>query len=130
MKNTIYPNANKAAIPYSYEASLNNWLEETATFYLYYKQLAPYVNQALVPQKIRLINRHLHCQCTVSQLRKFLSKMRTALKHLLHDMDVVDSDHVPVTSQFCRKLIAHTRMLHRLNEEARKMNLVAAMTEN
>ena len=100
---------------------LADWLQATTTFYIYYNQLSPYVNQ----KEVNHINSN---QCPVDQLKTLIHRMQNELKKLLCDLESVGTLNSHQGKQMYRKLATHTRVLNRLNQQAKVMTLLTTLT--
>ncbi|MVM28576.1 hypothetical protein GO755_00935 [Spirosoma sp. HMF4905] len=109
-------------LDYSTEATvLTNWLEATSTFYIHYNQLAPFASKEYTQKDLHSFKRPI----PVNQLRSLLSKMKHELAKLLLDLDLTQTHNLACTKGKYKQLIAHTRILNRLNQEAEAMSFLA-----
>ena len=110
-----------------YATILADWLQATSTFYSYYRQLTPYINQE-EQQGLPTDKRINKSQCPVDQLRMLFSKMNHEVEKLLQNLELVKTLNQGNSRQKYKMLAAHARILNQLNKELQIMSLLTTQT--
>lgn len=124
MGRALYKSDLQSVDPTVHATILANWFEAVAAFYNHYNNLAPCANKYYLQKGLRSIkNRN---PFLINKLRTLLSKMQHELKSLLLDLEQTETKNL----DNCKQLVAHTRILNRLNREAETMRLLTSVESN
>ena len=124
MGRALYNSDLQSVDPTTHATILANWFEAVAAFYNHYNNLAPCANKRYLQKGLRSIkNRN---PFLINKLRTLLSKMKHELKNLLQDLEKAEANNLNNYKQ----LVAHTRVLNRLNREAETMRLLTSVESN
>ncbi|SFF00277.1 hypothetical protein SAMN05216167_12463 [Spirosoma endophyticum] len=106
------------------DRALKNWIKAVATFHECYSKLAAHMSQ-------KELHRHMPKflyvgQCSKRQITTLLKRMGSELERLIQDMDRGEGTNQLSTPMDFRKLVQHTCLLNRLNDQARiRLHLIS-----